>query len=59
MSFAGGVRFRKVDRNRPRVAKLLGQLIEPVLAPRGEHQAVAALRTAGERTRPQARPRRR
>ena len=39
-----GIRLRQIDRHRPGVAELLGQLVEPLLAPRGKDQPMAALR---------------
>ena len=34
-----GILLRQVDRHRPRIAELLRELLEPLLAPGGKHQA--------------------
>src|SRR6476660_7517830 len=38
------VLLRQIDRHRPGIAQLFRQLVEPILAPRHEHQPVATLR---------------
>ena len=40
----GGIRLRKIDGDYARIAEFLRQGLEPVLPPRREHEAMAALR---------------